>query len=204
MGNLFKLLVFTFLLSPMILSASLYKPQLILEPIIIHASAKSCAGNDKIEMHKIPGWGQTYHITPDCRAPSVRDTDIALHLFLNAWKEKFGDRNGVVESALRDMIIAWDREKRTATGYTEAGEYFEDHEVVGLTSNAGYIWVSLRPSRNKICNSSLVHELVHAAIWKIKETDGDPDHLGPIYEGWTPAHSEMIDDLDKKLCMLHL
>ena len=204
MGHFFRLLTITTLFSPLLLSATPVKEQIIMEPIIISVSARSCGDNNKIDMHDIPGWGNTWQITPDCRAPTTRETDIALNLFLETWKETFGDPGRIVENNLRDMIIVWAREKQTSTGYTETGERFEDAEVIGLTSNPGYIWVSLNPSRNNICNSSFVHELVHASIWAIKKTDGDPDHLGPIYDGWTPEHSAFIRALDHKICILGL
>jgi len=204
MGRFLKLLAYAFLFSPILLSASLPRQQIVLNPIIIHTSLKSCGADSNIEMHKIPGWGQAYQIVPDCRAPSTRSVDNAFHLFLDVWKANYGDLDRKVEDNMKDMIIIWSRDRRFATGYRENGEYFEDLEVVGLTSNKGFIWVSLKMSRGKICNSSLVHELVHASIWALKDSDGDPDHLGPIYDGWDTSHSKLIDDLNKKICMLGL
>jgi hypothetical protein len=130
--------------------------------------------------------------------------DIVFHLFLDAWQANYGDLNKIVENNMKDIIVVWSRDKRYATGYRENGEFFEDLEVVGLTSNKSFIWVSLRPTRGNVCNSSLVHELVHASIWALNVDHGDPDHLGPKYGGWDESHSKLIEDLDRKICMLSL
>ena len=202
MGNFTKLFFALVALSPVLLSSLPVKKPIILEPIKIQAMA--CNKNLDSEMHQILGWGQAYQISPDCRSPSTRQTDIALHTFYSSWIQTFGDLENKVEQNLRQMIIVYSREDMSMTAYTEDGVLVHNAEVVGVTSSKDYIWVSIRDSGNRICNTSFVHELVHASIWAIKGIDGDPDHLGAIYSGWTSAHSELIHTVNKKLCMLGL
>ena len=197
-----KLSALLLLLTPMLLSSAPYKKPIIMEPIVIQAMA--CIGDNKPKMTKVYGWEQTYQITSDCRSPSSRSTDIALNTFLFSWKENFGDAQSIVEKNLNDMVIVWSRDPMSMTAYTEKGKLVEDAEVIGVTSNKGYIWVSIRDTGGRICNSSFVHELIHASIWAIRGDHGDPDHLGDVYEGWTDKHSRLIDTLDRKICMLGL
>ena len=81
------------------------------------------------------------------------------------------------------------------------GSYRRDVRVIGITHTKSTVWVK-KDNKTKICNSSLTHELVHASIWAIKETDADPDHLGDKYVGWTVDHSAMIDTIKAELCLL--
>jgi hypothetical protein len=206
MGSLKNLLFALLCIIPMLLSASpADQPLTWIHPVVpIHVSSPNCKSSDGIDMLPIDGWGQAYQIVPDCRAPSTRSMDNVFHLFLDAWTANYGDLEKIVENNMKDTIVVWSRDRRYATGYRENGEFFENLEVVGLTSNKSFIWVSLKPSRGKICNSSLVHELVHASIWALNINHGDPDHLGPIYGGWDESHSKLINDLDKKICMMGL
>ena len=65
----------------------------------------------------------------------------------------------------------------------------------------GMIWVKVA-TNELICETSLVHELVHASIWALKGTDGDPDHLGSQHYGWTIEHQVLIQEVNEDLCRL--
>ncbi len=155
-------------------------------------------------MIKIPGFKDAYHIVPDCNAFPSERVAISLLFFMTRWKEAFGDPTGLVKDNLNSMVIMWGRGKRFSSGFTMDGERFDTVEVVGLAQLQSLIWISLRNSDSRICDTSLVHELTHASIWAVKETDGDPDHLGDIYTGWTVDHTAFINNVNKELCELGL
>ena len=85
--------------------------------------------------------------------------------------------------------------------YDIGGKYASKASASGLALTPGMIWVKTKPGE-PICETSLVHELVHIAIWSLKGTDADPDHLGPKYSGWTVDHSALIQRVNNQLCRL--
>jgi len=155
-------------------------------------------------MVALPGFQSAYHVVPDCNAFSSERVSVALVFFIARWREYFGDSENIVKDNLDHMMIMWSREKRYNSGYNMDGIYFKDWQVHGMAQLKDLVWVSLRKPGSRICDTSLVHELVHASIWALKKTDGDPDHLGPAYQGWTRLHTRFIDDVNKELCDIGL
>ena len=129
---------------------------------------------------------------------------LAIQTFHSQWVLYFGDPNDVVRSALNKLMIDISPEvKKAVNGYSLNGIRLRWGRLRGLTLSPGWIWVYDEIGTN-LCESSLVHELVHVAIWTIKGTDADPDHEGFLYKGWTPRHSEFIDSVNSLLCRLEI
>ena len=155
------------------------------------------------QLVKLPGWGNAWQVTKECSVAQPEEVSIAMKIFYMHWVEMFGDRSQRVKTNLHQMMILWGDVFRTASGYTIDGIYRKDLKAQGLTHTKGMIWVK-KDSHTMICKSSLVHELVHASIWTLKLTDGDPDHLGKKYRGWTVDHSALVQNVREELCRLGL
>jgi hypothetical protein len=123
-----------------------------------------------------------------------------MNVFLQEWEEEFG-RSRDVRSNIHSLLIEWGRQKKGGSGYSGDGTYMHGATYSGLTITKGTVWVKIR-SGELICESSLIHELAHASIWAIKGTDGDPDHLGNKYHGWTSSTLMVIQNTNEKLCRL--
>jgi len=156
------------------------------------------------QMIKIPMFSQTWQIVEDCDVFNREKVGIALLVFYNAWRLKFGDRNGQVWSSLNDLMIEWSgKYRKIPSAFSMDGRPVTDVRISGLALTKTMIWVYVGQNE-KICETSFVHELVHIAIWKLKKTDGDPDHLGKKYSGWSMNHNILIQDVNAMLCELGL
>ena len=52
----------------------------------------------------------------------------------------------------------------------------------------------------RLYDTSLVHELVHVAIYALHHGEhGDPDHEGDKYTGWTSEHTDFIKETNNIL-----
>jgi hypothetical protein len=120
------------------------------------------------------------------------------------WLDYFTDPKDVVINNLNKILIHWSSEDKRGTGYDLDGIKYENAQYGGLTYSPGYVWVKTGPEDKLICDTSLIHELVHASIWAIKETDADPDHAGTKYSGWTDMHTTFIMNVNKALCILEI
>ena len=136
-----------------------------------------------------------------CSVAAPEKVSIAMKIFYLHWLENFGDAGDRVHSAVDNVMVLWGRDLKTASGYRMDGSYRTNLRVQGIAHTKGVIWVR-KPVDSLICETSLVHELVHIAIWANKNTDGDPDHLGSKYLGWTIDHSALVQNVDEELCRL--
>lgn len=158
--------------------------------------------NDGPQMLKVPRFEKVYAVIRDCSVMDRQRVAIAMHLFLDKWKEQYpynAISNKKVEKAFNSLIIEFDERNKTANAYTIDGTYARNLPVSGLTSTPGSIWVKTHPGE-RICQTSFVHELAHVAIWALKGTDADPDHLGNRYTGWEIEHNIMIQETNGILC----
>ena len=125
-------------------------------------------------------------------------------LFYNTWFVRFGDNNKKVWNAMNNLMIEWSRkDKSIVSAFSMSGDPVTNVRISGLARTPSWIWVHISPG-DKICDTSLVHELVHIAIWAIEGDHGDPDHLGKKYSGWTMDHNILIQDVNVDLCILGL
>jgi hypothetical protein len=141
-------------------------------------------------------------IVHDCSDMDEERVSIAIHMFLKKWKEQFPHNiigNKKVVEALNSLSTEFSGAKKTANAYTIDGTYGKGLTVSGLTLAPGWIWVRITPGE-RLCKTSFIHELVHVAIWALKGSDGDPDHLGGKYPGWKIEHNKLIQDTNNILC----
>lgn len=127
-----------------------------------------------------------------------------MTIFLQEWRKAFPLHvldNKKVEEALQTLIIEFSDVEKTANAYTADGVYGRNMAISGLTLSPGWAWVKIEPSE-RVCTTSFAHELVHIAIWAMKGTDGDPDHLGKKHTGWKNVHMLIIQNTNKRLCEL--
>jgi len=150
---------------------------------------------------RLPGWDNAWHTTMNCSVANPTEVSIAMKVFYLQWIEAFGDPERIVKENLHRLLIVWGNELKEVNGYSIDGTYRTHLKAQGLAHTKGLVWV-MKDSSTKICDSSLVHELVHVSIWVLKETDGDPDHLGKKYDGWTVDHSALIQNVNNELCLL--
>ena len=154
-----------------------------------------------MQMIKLPVFGQTWQIVEDCNKYPSEAVAIAVIFFYNDWNFHFGDSRGLIWQSLNSLLIEWVDRDRLVTGHDIMGNIRHKAPASGVTLTKTMVWV--RPSaEGPICETSFIHELVHVAIWSIKGTDGDPDHLGKKYLGWTIDHSALIQRVNDQLCAL--
>ncbi len=154
-----------------------------------------------LQMIKLPVFNQAWQIVEDCKKYPSEAVAIAMVFFYNDWNYNFGDSRNTVWRALNSLMVEWVDRKRLVTGHDINGRIRSGAQASGITLTKSMMWV--RPSaEGPICETSFIHELVHVAIWSIKGTDGDPDHLGNKYHGWTVDHSALIQRVNDQLCAL--
>lgn len=153
------------------------------------------------QMIKIPMFSQSWQIVHSCEKHPAEPVAIAMAIFYLEWHKKFGDPGKKVWNALNDLMIDWTPMTKKGNGYDVTGLRITGATYGGLALSSSYIWV--KPKEEEIvCESSLIHELVHISIWAIKGSDGDPDHLGSKYSGWSIDHSALIQNVNQTLCTL--
>ena len=158
--------------------------------------------NSDPQLTKVPGFN-AYIMTKggNCHIMDRQRVSIAMIFFLEEWSNIFPyslDKD-LVEKAISELLIEFSWEEKRRNAYSADGRRLNQVQVSGLATSPGTIWVKARPG-DLICQTSFIHELAHIGIWAIKKTDGDPDHLGPKYFGWTPRHNVLIQRVNKILC----
>ncbi len=167
--------------------------------ILLSFILSSCAGVTKsTEMRKIPDYESAWQIQEKNTWPTPKNVSIAIQLFYKKWYEKFGDKNKKVYKALNKIMIEWvsDKEK-SMLGYSMGGK-IKRGKVKGLALSPTYIKIQ-KTRYERIASTSLVHELVHVALWNSGNILGDPDHEGTLYEGWTSEHTRMVKEINRLL-----
>ncbi len=175
------------------------------EPPDARASGQ-CNPNKKNapQMIKIDGFESTWQMQRGCVFPSSRNVSYVLKMFYKKWKERFGDKDGLVLKNMNNLMIEWDSREKiiTGTGFDINGKPLTG-KARGLTLLPGYIWV-WENRYQRIAATALVHELVHAALWAKNKSHGDPDHEGPDFAGWTPEHTKFIKEINDLLARLDI
>ena len=151
------------------------------------------------QMILVPYFENASQIVPNCQTYPVHQVALALFVFYHQWLEYFGDNDMAVRGMLERVMIEWGTEKRfSKKGYNTKGEPFTDSNILGIVQSDNMIWV-WQGYNHRISESALFHELVHLAIRAKYGEHGDPDHEGPKYRGWTPAHTRMIIETKQML-----
>lgn len=152
------------------------------------------------QMVKIPNYKNSWQIQKGCSFPKSHNVSYVMRLFYSNWKDRFGDDDGEVLENLNKIVITWEDKKKVITGigFDVNGRPLSG-KARGLTLMPSYIWIWTNPQYKRIAATALVHELVHAALWTINKSHGDPDHEGNGFQGWTKKHTEFIDDINRIL-----
>ena len=154
-----------------------------------------------MQMIKLPVFSQAWQIVEDCDKYPSEAVAIAMIFFYNDWNLHFGDSRGLIWNSLNSLLVEWVDRERLVSGHDITGRMRRGAMATGITLTKSMVWA--KPSEyGPICETSFIHELVHVAIWSIKGTDGDPDHLGDKYLGWTVDHSALIQRVNDQLCAL--
>jgi len=161
-----------------------------------------CNSQKMPQMLKLPIYSNAWQVIHSCDSQALEDTALALTVFEHEWRNTFGKMHNV-DNAFDELIIEWSSHERYVSGYDIFGYPYERRQVTGLLLSNGWVWVYTKPF-TRICKTSLVHELVHALIRAEKGTDGDPDHEGKKYTGWTLQHTIFIQRVNKTLCEIGL
>ena len=167
------------------------------------SSSSRCDPLDEFpQMIQVPGFKSTWQVVHNCNQHPREKTSIALKIFHSEWIQQFGD-SWAVNKRINELMITWSIESKRGQGYhTDGRRALENTRFLGFVLSPTTIWVHPRNLGESICESALVHELVHISIWALKGTDGDPDHQGTQYSGWTVDHTALIQRVNKLLCEL--
>ena len=154
-------------------------------------------------MVKIPYHENTWQIKEKNSWPSKNDVSVAMKIFYREWKKSFGDPDRKVYEALNKLMIEWhDPRERKILGYSMDGKMLRGR-VRGTALSPTYITIR-KTAYKRIASTSLVHELVHVALWNSGNILGDPDHEGMKYSGWTRKHTIFIKNLNNLLANIDI
>ena len=148
----------------------------------------------------IPGYHEAVIIVEDCSLFRRQKVAIALQNFELAWSHHFGEDPYVFRN-LRNLAITFSSAKKMQMGYSADGSFTTNGLISGSTLSKETIWIYTPPSTMRICETSLIHELVHASLW-VRNGHGDPDHTGAKFFGWSYKHYALIDQVNRYLCVL--
>ena len=152
---------------------------------------------------QVPVYSKAWQTVHDCDMYPVESTAIAMSVFYLEWRANFGDPDDLLWKSLNGLMVDYSPRERRGNAHDLNGRKIHDVSYGGLTLSSGYIWVKSYTDR-PLCRTSLVHELTHVAFWTIRGTDGDPDHEGSKYIGWTADHSALINRVKDTLCTLDI
>ena len=153
----------------------------------------ACTLHLKKRMVKLPSLSRAYQIQVENSFPDPWDVSKVILIFYNRWVLEFGDENQKVFDTLNSIMIEWRDETREGHGRSLLGQPVSG-VIRGMAIAPGYIWV-WKDKYKRISSTSLVHELVHCALWS-NNPHNDPDHEGEEYEGWTQKHTEFMFEIN--------
>ena len=159
----------------------------------------ACGGTNK-QMINLPHSKYSWQIQVGSEPPDTERVSQAIILFYRQWQLRFGDRRGKVKKNLYELMIEWSSEEKIfeGVGRDNEGKIVKKGIVNGMTVGPTYVWLRTNPYK-RVFASSLIHELVHVALWADGCRGGDPDHEGDMYTCWTPKHTNFIHHLNKLL-----
>lgn len=159
--------------------------------------------NEGPHMLKVPGFKKSFIIVERCNEVDRERVSVAFKVFIAEWERvtKNTHSTSVVKESINKLVVKFSSEKKTANAYTIDGTYGKSFSLSGLTLSPGWVWVKILPGQ-RLCNTSLAHELVHVALWNLSGKHGDPDHLGKAFKGWEVYHGLIIQETNTLLCEL--
>ena len=159
------------------------------------------SGRSFPQLVNIPTLTNAWQMIYNCQLQREEKTAIAIAVFYLKWAEYFGDDDLKVFKSLSTIMIEWNSRQKFGNGYDINGTSIFGGCFTGVTLTPGYIWVQSREGQ-MICETSLMHELVHVSLWATSGEHGDPDHEGRIYKGLSMLHSELVNSANSALCRL--
>ncbi len=181
-------------------------PKWTARPLPTHTFKRCKPMHPMPQMTPIPSFPGVWQVVNSCDEYPREKTSIALTIFLKEWRKVLGNDYRAMKG-LSDLMIVWqDESANTHSGYSSIGIFHENVRIRGATMNDSLVIIyqdKNGPDRHtRICESALIHELIHIIIWKQTRKHGDPDHLGKKYLGWTADHSMIIQRTNESLCIL--
>ena len=177
--------------------------QAVPDPQVV-SEYENCSPNSLQESQLVfvPGFSGTSIVVEDCSKFRRERVSIAMNAFEKAWTSRFGSDEKVLRN-LRDMLITFGADPRVVgSAYDMDGRLIQSPSLVGQTLTPSIIWIYAGPDVERICDSSFIHELLHASIWAAGYKKGDPDHLGNEWAGWTANHNLLMQEVNHYLCVL--
>ena len=155
------------------------------------------------QMLKVPGYDKTYIMVYNCAAMDRQRVSIGITIFLEEWRKTNRSlvQQHIIERTMNNLLIEFSDLERSVNGFDMSGKYMSNASAKGIAHSPTLAWVKTYPDI-LLCQTSFAHELMHMAIWSIKGTDGDPDHLGPKYSGWDSTSMIIIQNTNERLCAL--
>lgn len=173
--------------------------------LIFFLLLSSCAGPKK-EMINLPYSPHSWQIVDSSMAPSSQRVSQAITIFYNQWEKTFGDKEGRIKKNLDQLMVEWSSEEKTHEKIerNRKGQIIITRKIIkGMTICPTYIWLKTNQYR-RVFASSLVHELVHVALWTQVCRGGDPDHEAGYPACWTSQHTKFIKHVNKILLELDI
>ena len=148
-----------------------------------------------ISVHDIPSYLNATSIALGEEEIPPNDLSRAIRFFYAMWIDKYGDEDEKLLTNLNFLtVISSDEMMEVSSGafWVDGSPIVEKTRVVGLTWSPTRIWIWIDPS-HKISDTSLIHELIHVALWSANGTTGDIDHEGDKEVYWTDEHTMFIE-----------
>jgi len=157
-------------------------------------------GSVQKQMINLPHSKYSWQIKADSEPPDPERVSQAIILFYRQWQTRFGDRRGRIKKNLYEVMIEWSSKEKVFEniGHDNKGRIVKRGVVKGMTLGPTYIWLRTNVYK-RVFASSLVHELVHVALWADGCRGGDPDHEGGAHVCWTAEHTNFIRYLNNLL-----
>jgi hypothetical protein len=153
----------------------------------------SCAGTQK-QMVNLSHSPHSWQIVDSDEAPNPIRVSQAVTIFYRQWQKTFGDKEERIKKNLNELMIEWSSKEKAHENVVrnKKGQIVITRKIVkGMTICPTYIWLKTNQYK-RVFASSLVHELVHVALWTQVCRGGDPDHEAGYPPCWTAQHTKFI------------
>ena len=160
----------------------------------------SCSGVQK-KMINLPFSPHSWQIVDSSAAPDRHRVSQAITIFYNQWEKTFGEKEGRIKKNLDELMIEWSSEEKTHQSVERGagGKTIITIKIIkGMTICPTYIWLKTNQYK-RVFASSLIHELVHVALWTQVCKGGDSDHELGYPPCWTSQHTKFIRNVNKML-----
>ena len=165
----------------------------------------SCGGPQR-HMINLPFSPNSWQIVELNEAPNSERVSQAITIFYQQWYKTFGDKEDRIKKNLDQLMIEWSSEEKTheSVRKNKKGQTVITIKVIrGMTICPTYVWLKTNQYK-RVFASSLVHELVHVALWTQTCRGGDPDHEKGYPPCWTKQHNKFIRHVNGILVRLDI